>query len=352
MARPQGLRQNWRRRTKKSCSLLSRDPPITPPGGSVGVVPANGGGLGLGGVASAFCADCPPPPPARVGPVLAGPLSPCPVPRAGCAARRAQSCQACPPEVLYVGPVLSGPLLPRPIFCVGRTGTVGIPLPMSAPPCSSWQWQAQSCQACPLDALRVGPVLLGPLLPRPVFCAGRTGTVGRPAPLMRCKWVQSCQAHSFLALFPALGAPVRWGYPPPCLPSRAVFGGSRPSLVRPTPSLRRPSRWAHTPFPAPPMRVPAPQLRPGPVLPGPASIAPCSVQARWHAWRARPPAPLPRSGTGASTSDRPTVWGPNLPFPGRAGRPAHVLAPGDGTADASCRGLAGHPPPPLFSLSF
>ena len=104
------------------------------------------------------------------------------------------------------------------------------------------------------------------------------------------------------------------------------------------------------PFLPPPVRVPAPQLRPGPVLPGPASIAPCSVQARRHAWRARPPSPLPRSGTGASTSDRPIVWGPNLPFPGRAGRPARVLAPGDGTADASCRGLAGHPPPPPSSL--
>ena len=61
MARAHGLRQNWRRRTKKSCSLVSPDPPITPPGGSVGVVPANGGGLGLGGVASAFCAYCTPP---------------------------------------------------------------------------------------------------------------------------------------------------------------------------------------------------------------------------------------------------------------------------------------------------
>ena len=96
------------------------------------------------------------------------------------------------------------------------------------------------------------------------------------------------------------------------------------------------------------MRVPAPQLRLGPILPGPASFAPCSVQARWHAWRARPPSPLPRSDTGASTSNRPIVWGPNLPFPGRAGRPARVLAPGDGTAYASCQGLAGHPPP-LFS---
>ena len=47
-----------------------------------------------------------PPPRALVGRVSAGPLSPCPVPRAGCAARRAESCQACPPEVLYVGRVL------------------------------------------------------------------------------------------------------------------------------------------------------------------------------------------------------------------------------------------------------
>ena len=143
--------------------------------------------------------------------------------------------------------------------------------------------------------------------------------------------------------FSAVAGPVLQAGPPVALRVGPVLPG--PLLHCAVPRAGR-----TLPFLPPPMRVPAPQLRPGPVLPGPASIAPCSVQARWHAWRARPPSPLPRSGTGASTSDRPIEWGPNLPFPGRAGRPARVLAPGDGTADASCRGLAGPPPPPpLFS---
>ena len=126
MARPQGQQQNWRRRTKKFCSLLSLDPPISPPGGSVGVVQAKGGGLGLGGVASAFCADCPPPPPGLSGSSLGG--STLPLPHAPSRMRTS------------AGRVLSS----------------------------------------------------------------------RP-PLKCCTWVQSCQAHSFLGPFSALGATVRWG---------------------------------------------------------------------------------------------------------------------------------------------
>ena len=121
---------------------------------------------------------------------------------------QAQSCQACPRDALRVGPVLSGPLLPRPVFCVGRTGTVGIPPPPCLPPpCSSWRWQAQSCHACPSDALQVGRVLSGPLLPRPVSCAGRTSTVGIPPPPLSAlpcsfrRWqAQSCQAGPPVAL--------------------------------------------------------------------------------------------------------------------------------------------------------
>ena len=106
-----------------------------------------------------------------------------------------------------------------PLSALGAPVRWGYPPPPVCPPCSSRQWQAQSCQACPRDALQVGPVLSGPLLPCPVFCDG-TGTVGipppsclpsravfgsgrpslvRPAPLWRCEWVQSLQAHSFIA---------------------------------------------------------------------------------------------------------------------------------------------------------
>ena len=385
MARPQGLRHNWRGRTKKSCSLLSPDPPITPPCGSLGAVPANGGGLSLGGVASAFCAARPTPP-ARVGPVLPGPLSPFPVPCAGCAARRAQSCEARPLEVLYVGPLLSGPLLPRPIFFVGRTGTVGIPPPLSAPPCSSWQWQAQSSQACPLDALRVGPVLSGPLLPRPVFCAGRTGTVGIPPPLSvppcsSWQWqAQSCQARPRDALqvgpvlsgpllprpVSALGAPVQWGSPPPCLPSRAVFGISRPSLVAPAPLWR--CEWVQScqaeSFIAPSLALGAHSLSCPPL---------CGCQPlncdRVQSCQARHPLPhaqCRRAGTRGGNGlpplcpglapepaplTGPLYGGLTFRFRGAPAGPPACWLPATAPPTRAIGGWQGTPPPPLLSTS-
>ena len=73
--------------------------------------------------------------------------------------------------------------------------------PPPPPPRLEWvqSWQAHSSLAtCPApDAQLRGPGLVWPV------------------PLKCCTWVQSCQAHSFLAPFSVLGALVRWGYPPP-----------------------------------------------------------------------------------------------------------------------------------------
>ena len=77
-----------------------------------------------------------------------------------------------------------------------------LPLPFAhiappPPPRLEWvqSWQAHS-----------------PLAPWPAPDAQLGGpSLVRPAPLKCCTWVQSCQAHSFLAPFSALGAPVQWG---------------------------------------------------------------------------------------------------------------------------------------------
>ena len=75
-------------------------------------------------------------------------------------------------------------------------------------------------------------------------------------------------------------------------------------------------------------------------------MALCLVQARWHMWQARPPFPLPRSGTGASTSNRLIVWGPNPPFPGSQPARPHV-----GSRQRHCQrqlSRAGKAPPPFL----